>query len=214
MLRRKAVLTLISSVAESLGNKIDKFVLVGGAAAALLIDDPISGDIRPTNDVDLIVNADTYGAYNQLIDVLRKEHEFKHDINGPICRFIVRGITVDLMPTDEKVLSFSNRWYKQALSDYIQYSLPNNLKIKVISAPVFLCTKLEAFLNRGGNDFYGSHDLEDIISIIAFRSKIIAECSLSSTVVKTYLSFSFNRLMKEQNFLDVLEDLIYQDFHL
>ena len=207
-MRRQALLALISSVAESLDTELDKFILVGGAAAALLIDSNAAIDIRPTDDIDLVLDVESYLKYNQLIELLRKKHGFKHDMNGPLCRFIVRGVTVDLMPTDEEVLRFTNKWYKHALKSFLPYQLSNGLTIKVVSPAIFLCTKLEAFKDRGRNDFYGSHDLEDIITVIISRSEILTECSLADHEIKDFLSHSFKQLMQQQNFLDVLEDLL------
>lgn len=36
-----------------------------------------------------------------------------------------------------------------------------------LSAPYLLATKIEAFKTRGNSDFLGSHDFEDIITVIA-----------------------------------------------
>ena len=41
---------------------------------------------------------------------------------------------------------------------------------------MLLCTKLVAFADRGHNDYYGSHDLEDIITLVDGRDSILAEC--------------------------------------
>ena len=69
-------------VAEALGDDLDKFVFVGGVAAALLIEHPAAGDVRPTDDVDLVADISTYVQYAKLTDLLRKKHGFLHDING------------------------------------------------------------------------------------------------------------------------------------
>jgi len=49
------------------------------------------------------------------------------------------------------------------------------IEIRIASAPHFLATKVEAFLGRGNNDFMGSADMEDIITIIDGRTEIIQE---------------------------------------
>jgi hypothetical protein len=38
----------------------------------------------------------------------------------------------------------------------------NGLMLRVVTAPFFLGTKLEAFKGRGKNDYFASHDLEDL----------------------------------------------------
>jgi hypothetical protein len=39
----------------------------------------------------------------------------------------------------------------------------------------FVATKLEAFKGRGGADFLGSHDLEDVVSVVDGREALSAE---------------------------------------
>jgi hypothetical protein len=153
----------------------------------------------------LIADITTYAQYNSLIEVLRTKHGFAHDINGPLCRFKVQGVTVDVMPTNEKVLNFSNKWYQEAMANPLRYVLPSQKTIKLVSAPVFLCTKMEAFLDRGKNDYFGSADLEDIITLIMGRQSLLSECRGASTEIKQYLSERFSSLLHTQNFLDSLE---------
>ena len=56
--------------------------------------------------------------------------------------------------------------------------------IKLIAAPVFIATKLEAFKDRGKDasgqpDLLGSHDLEDIITVSDRRPELIEECGVA-----------------------------------
>lgn len=46
---------------------------------------------------------------------------FSRDVSegAPICRWRLRDIEVDLMPTDEKILGFANRWYPVAAASSI-----------------------------------------------------------------------------------------------
>lgn len=54
-------LAQLEEAAAKLGELLDELVLVGGCAAGLLVTDPGSSPIRPTEDVDLLVEATTYG---------------------------------------------------------------------------------------------------------------------------------------------------------
>ena len=47
----------------------------------------------------------------------------------------------------------------------------------MITAPYFLATKIEAFESRGEGDFYGSHDLEEIITLLDGREFLFDEIS-------------------------------------
>jgi hypothetical protein len=102
---------------------------------------------------------------------------FKRDrtSDAPICRWRYRGIAVDLMPTDPNVLGFANRWYGLAMETAQRVSLPSGTAIRLISAPTFIATKFEAFADRGQGDLLASHDLEDIVNVIASRTQILEE---------------------------------------
>jgi hypothetical protein len=41
---------------------------------------------------------------------------------------------LDLMPLDEKILSFSNLWYKPALDSFVVYELKPDLRVRVVTA--------------------------------------------------------------------------------
>jgi hypothetical protein len=50
--------------------------------------------------------------------------------------------------------------------------LSNDLEIRVVTAPYFIATKLEAYKGRGKGDFVGSHDLEDLVSVVDGRENL------------------------------------------
>jgi hypothetical protein len=99
---------------------------------------------------------------------------FMRDISpdAPICRWRYRDLEVDLMPTDPAILGFANRWYPLAVSSAQMVQLPNGIAIRLITAPLFVATKFEAFTDRGKDDPLGSHDMEDIINVIDGRSEL------------------------------------------
>lgn len=112
------------------------------------------------------------------------------------------------MPTDESVLGFRNTWYKLAMQTAIEYFLPNGREIRLINAPLFLCTKLEAFSDRGKNDFLMSSDIEDIILVINGRDELVGECRGMPLQVRKYLADSFHNLLESQEFLYALPSLL------
>jgi hypothetical protein len=89
---------------------LDDVVFVGGAAVPLLLSDPAALPARVTADVDIVV--DVVGRA-RFYDIEARLREAGHapDPTGPICRWGVAGVPVDLMPTDPSILGFSNRWY-------------------------------------------------------------------------------------------------------
>lgn len=108
------------------------------------------------------------------------------------------------MPTLEEVLGFTNRWYPLALESAEEAVLPSGTRIRLVTAPAFLATKLEAFLGRGSNDYLFSHDLGDVITVIDGRDMLAEECRSSATGLKAYLREQMNRLLSTPAFLEAL----------
>lgn len=89
----------IKSVYEALGELQNRVVFVGGAAASLYASREYS-EIRPTEDVDVIIELLNYAGIAKLEEQLLKM-KFSPDIESKIiCRYKIHGITVDIMPTD------------------------------------------------------------------------------------------------------------------
>jgi hypothetical protein len=197
---------LLELVAEQLGNALCKeFVFVGGAVAGLLITDPALPAIRPTEDVDLLCHAAVLTDYHRVEHALRKRG-FEQDIRpgAPICRWRVGAVAVDVMPTIEKILGFSNRWYPLAMTTARPAALPSGRMIRLIAAPTFLATKLEAFDGRGDGDYLSSHDLGDLLAIVDGREELLGECRAASTELRAYLARRFRELLGTRSFLEAL----------
>jgi hypothetical protein len=110
-----------------------------------------------------------------------------------------------VMPTVQDILGFANRWYPLAVETATMVVLESGMAIRLISAPVFIATKLEAFNDRGHNangqpDYLGSHDLEDIITVVDRRPELLAECTDSSPELRAYLAQAFSRLRADADF--------------
>lgn len=197
---------MMERVAEQLGGQLrDKLVFVGGAVAGLLITDLGQPAIRPTEDVDLIFHAAGRADHRRIETALR-QRGFVNDISkdAPICRWRVGGITVDVMPTIENILGFSNHWYPLALATAQPARLPSGTTIRLVTAPVFIATKFEAFDNRGKGDYLFSHDLGDVVSVIDGRDALVEECRDADTELKDYLRNRIGGLLASSAFLAAL----------
>ncbi|HLA27615.1 MAG TPA: hypothetical protein VJZ49_06945 [Syntrophales bacterium] len=196
---------LIIHVAKCLGDLRKKVVFVGGCATGLFITDPAMPEVRATQDVDVIVEVVSRMQYYNLEEELRNKG-FKQDMSegAPLCRWLVDGIKVDVMPTREDILGFSNHWYLPALKNAESIELEKGLTIQLVSPPYFLATKVEAFRGRGGGDYMASHDMEDIITVLDVRPEIISEIRSSSEELKTFLADTFHVFLTQEEFLDAL----------
>ena len=202
----------IERVAAALGDLCDELVLVGGCAASLLIDAPTAPPPRVTYDVDLIAVVTALRNYHALEERFA-QRGFERDMSAdaPICRWRIGGIEVDLMPTDEAVLGFSNRWYAEAAATAKRLILPSGNPIHLISAPAFLATKFEAFRTRGHSDLLQSHDFEDIINMIEGRQSIVEEIGAGGTSLRSYLTRQFASILAAPDFTNVLPGLVALD---
>ena len=107
---------LLITVANKLQEICNDVTFVGGCVLGFLITDSLAPDVRFTIDVDCIVNIVSHSDYYKLSKKLR-EKGLKEIMLGdhPLCRWDCDGIVVDIMPTDKKILGFSNRWYQDAM---------------------------------------------------------------------------------------------------
>lgn len=192
-------------IATRLDELCNEVTFVGGCVTGILITDKVAPDVRFTVDVDCIINVLSKPEYYSLSEKLRQKG-FKEMLSGnhPICRWDCDGILIDVMPTHKNILGFSNKWYKDAQNNAVSKNLNASKVVNVISAPYFLATKLEAFKDRGKQDYLLSHDLEDIAAVIDGRPEIVSDVSNTATNLKNYLSIEFNTLINNTQFMQAL----------
>lgn len=65
-------LEMVALVAERLGDLCNEVVFLGGAVTELLVTDPAAPGVRPTKDVDVIVEIGSHAAYAEFSERLRK----------------------------------------------------------------------------------------------------------------------------------------------
>ncbi len=199
------ILNRISRIAERLGDRVNEVVFIGGCIASLLITDKASLRVRPTKDVDVIIQTRDKSSYYRFEETLRSLG-FRQKMIGddPICRWHFEDLMLDVMPTDQNILSFGNEWYEIAYRDSQPYELPDGKTIRVISAPLFICTKLNAYDTRGKN-YKESHDIEDVISVVDGRPELKDEIAKSDKLVQEYLKTRFKDLLSQEAFISALE---------
>lgn len=202
----------VELVAQALGELCEELVFVGGCAAGLLCTSPQAPPPRATFDVDLVAEVAALAAYHAL-EARFSERGFTRDMaqDAPICRWRVRNVEVDLMPTNARVLGFSNRWYSLAMATATPMALPSGARIRLISAPAFLATKFEAFATRGGNDIMASHDFEDIINVLDGRPGVETEIAGAGGELAAYLSERFRDVLRHPDFENALPGLVVFD---
>jgi hypothetical protein len=187
------------------GTTLSAIVFVGGCVTGLLVTEAATPPVRTTRDVDVIVEVVSLGEYHTLERQL-EQAGLRHDRSrdAPVCRWLAGTALLDVMPTDKAVLGFGNRWYDEAVRTAVTRVLPSGTPIRLISAPVFIATKLEAFADRGNGDFLASHDLEDITTIIDGRPELRDEAAVASSEIRKHLSAQVKALLQSSAFLNAL----------
>ncbi len=137
---------ILEAASERLRTLTEEMVFVGGCATGLLLTDPAASPVRATIDVDVLVEVATLVEYHWLSEQLR-QLGFVEDTSedAPICRWKTYDVILDVMPTDPKILGFGNRWFTLAYEASEWTTLPSGKRIRLLPAPYFLATKLEAF---------------------------------------------------------------------
>lgn len=194
-------MAMLHFAAHKLGSLNDNLVYLGGCVIALYITSSAALDVRPTIDVDCIVDVCSLMEYHEFTKRLREKGFFQSPNDSFMVRWRYDDIILDVVPANEKILGFSNRWYQEAFSHAIRHQISKNLSIKLLLPTYFIATKLEAFKARGDGDFYASHDLEDIVTVIYGRDSIVNEMISASEHLYAYLRESFRSLLNNEQFL-------------
>lgn len=202
---------LLADAAEKLAPFLDEIAFVGGIVLGLLITDPAAAPIRVTTDVDVIAEIVTYADYIAFSERLRQAGFTEDQSEKPLaCRWHHGIVTLDVLPLKKEILGFTNRWYEPAMPHATPVTLSTGRTIRIIIAPFFLGTKMEAFRGRGKMDFQASPDLEDFVAVIEGRSTLLEEISNSPHELREYLADTAKFLLSEPKFLDVLPGFVLE----
>lgn len=193
---------MIEEVAAALGPDLcARTAFVGGVTTGLLVTDDFAREgVRLTDDVDLIVDIVSHGKWVQFQGELRKRGFKESPDDDVICRMRLGNLKVDFMPGDESILGFSNRWYDLGLKTATDFSLTAEITIRILTPPLFIATKLEAFHGRGEGDVLMSRDIEDILILIDGRDALPSEIASAPIEVRGYIADQFEALLKDDQF--------------
>jgi len=191
---------------------LDELVFVGGAVTGLLITDSAAGEPRVTIDIDAIAEILSYAQDAAFGERLRSLGFSEDTTEGaPVCRWVQHAVILDVMPLDEHILGFSNRWYRAAVDTAEVHRISPDLTIRVVTAPYFLATKLEAFTGRGQGDLFASKDLEDVVTVLDGRPSLVAEVGREPVELVAFLRQEIGQLIANPRFEDALSGYLLPD---
>jgi predicted nucleotidyltransferase len=191
----------IKAVYHALEELADSVVFVGGATVSLY-SDRAAAETRPTDDVDIVMELAKYTEYADVEEQLRKKGFINDIASGVICRYIIKGVVVDVMPTGENVLGFKNKWYPDGFKYSIKHMIDEQVSVRIFTPAYFIASKLDAYNDRGKEDGRFSKDLEDIVYAPNNRSTIWIEMNDAHEEVRKYLKMAFTNLLEQKYIYD------------
>lgn len=198
--------------AKLLGPLLDELVFVGGVVTGLLITDRAAGESRVTIDIDAIARILSYAEYTAFGERLRGLGFSEDTTEGaPVCRWIQPPVILDVIPLDEGILGFSSRWYGPAMNAAASFRIAEDLDVRIVTAPYFLATKLEALRGRGQGDLFASKDLEDVVGIIDGLPTIVAEVGGAPSDLIVFLCEEIGSLIANPRFEDAIAGCLLPD---
>ena len=119
---------------------------------------------------------------------------------------------VDFIPDrPNHLVKNTNRWFLPLVQSAERFEVLPGRFLWRASAPCFLATKFEAFHSRGGGDFLGSKDIEDIVAVIDGRPEIIGEIADAPYDVRRFVMANAAALLGSSNFMECLPRHVADD---
>lgn len=206
----------IRQVAEALAELNKEVVYVGGAVIQLYTSDPATQNPMTTYDVDCVVDVSSYKDYH-LFEEKLLARRFTNDTSegAPICRYLFNGEKVDFMPKVDTGIGESNRWYQKGMKYRLSYRLDDKTTIFLMPSPFYLASKFDALHSRGGNDFRGEKDFEDIVFVVNGCNHLVEDIrdSAESDVV-LYLKAEMQALLGRVNINEEIECALSEEGRL
>lgn len=194
----------MKAVAERLDGLGLDYAFLGGSVVGLLLDHPELSPVRATDDVDVVLEVVSQRRYAGVEEKLRAL-KFDHDTRqgAPRCRWVLGDLTVDIMPAEGDYLGLNTAWFLEALASATVHTVSGG-RLRIVSPVGFIATKYVAFLDRGDGDYYASHDLEDLITVIDGREKIVEEVAAADSALSAYVAKAMAKLIGSEDFMEAL----------
>ena len=91
-------------------------------------------------------------------------------------------MVVEFLPPVPGITDFADRWYPEVLK-----SARRTHGVWHASAPAFLATKINAFLDGRRGNFASSKDIEDILAVLDGREEVAGEIAQAQPELRSWL---------------------------
>lgn len=198
MLKNKTInMGVVKKVATALGELNEKVAYVGGATVSIYADDPAADDVRPTKDIDIMLNIVSFAELTLLQENLAKKGIHPDAESKITCRFKYEDVIIDVMSTKEVGWAPSDPWFKPGFQNLMSYSVDEQTTIRIFPVSYFLATKFSAFHDRGG-DPRTSKDFEDIVYVLDNRLNVVDEIRRAPMDVRKYLKEELKAFLNDE----------------
>ncbi len=191
-------------IARALGELKDDVVFVGGTVVDFYANDPAAEEIRETKDIDFVMVIVTFSKLEELRQKLIEKGFTQSHEDDVTCRFRYQEILVDVMSIKQVGWAPSSPWFESGLSNTCNIKI-DGTNIRILSLPFYLATKFSAFQDRGSEDPFISHDLEDIVYIINNRTDFVDVLRSGPPDVLSYLKNQFKNLLESATLREAIE---------
>lgn len=203
----------VLKIAAALEELNAKVVYVGGSVVQFYASGHGSANPMTTYDVDCVVDLTTYREFHAFEEQLHSKN-FSNDTSegAPICRFLFDDEIVDFMPKVDTGIGESNRWYPMGVEHKQPLLINSQTVIYIMPVTYYLASKYEALNSRGGTDYRGSKDFEDIVYVVNSCHDLKEAIEKSDDdEVKDFLKREFSTLCQRPNIREEIECAIDDD---
>jgi hypothetical protein len=191
MTDRDQVTQRVRATTARLSRFREQYMLVGGASMVALVPD---GDIRHTEDVDLVFKAANYIEAGRVERSLPLEPAYANYMGAKKFQDAELGqVLVDIAFTPFDGYAPSP-WYAPGM---MEREWSDELQCYVISPRYFLACKWHAYADRGKADPLLSQDLEDIVHLLRFARHDPLALLDGDERVAVYVRSQFRRFFED-----------------
>lgn len=188
---------VVKKVATALGELNEQVAYVGGATVSIYADDPAAEDVRPTKDIDIMLNIVSFAQLAALQENLAQKGIHPYAEAKIACRFKYQDVIIDVMSTKEVGWAPSDPWFEPGFQNLVSYLVDEQTTIRILPVSYFLATKFSAFHDRGG-DRRTSKDFEDIVYVLDNRLNVVDEIRRAPMDVRKYLKAELKAFLNDE----------------
>lgn len=197
------VLRLVS-VARDLGDLRERVVFIGGAVIPLLATEQVLGRIRATSDVDAIAATRSYADADALAGAMRGAR-FTPDVGGAhLHRWrSPHGVIFDLVPAGRHAGGTGSAVDLAVLASPL-VTMANQIRIRHAGPAAMVALKWHAYRDRGDGQPIYSHDVQDMVALLAERPQLVAECQEAPPPIGRSAMAALQALAQDPDLDDIL----------